>query len=145
MEASKSKGTWSQYNSSLEKWKTFCKDNNWSPEEKIVEHYLEFLTSLYDKGLSYNTINTARSALSSSYGKIDGVAIGEHRLIVDLLKGISRLRPIQPRYNITWDPDKVLSFLKNIPTETCSLKDLSFKLLALSIKYWSAGPNLVKY
>lgn len=110
MEASKSKGTWSQYNSSLEKWKTFCKDNNWSPEEKIVEHYLEFLTSLYDKGLSYNTINTARSALSSSYGKIDGVAIGEHRLIVDLLKGISRLRPIQPRYNITWDPDKVLSF-----------------------------------
>lgn len=131
LKSSKSDGTWSQYKSSLDKWTSFCTKMHWNPEEKNIIHYVEFLSNLYTIGLSYNTINTARSAFSSVFGKVDNVPIGENKLIVDLMKGISRLRPVTPRYNITWDPDKVLLFLKSILIESCSLKDLSFKLIGL--------------
>lgn len=102
-----------------------------SPLTKNISNYLEFLSSLYNEGSSYSTVNTARSALSTIFGNIDGVPLGEHKLIVDLMKGISRLRPVKPRYNVTWNPDVVLKYLRGIVTETCSLKDLTLKLVSL--------------
>lgn len=131
LQASKSKGTWMQYKSSIEKWTLFCKSKLWCPDEKNINHYLEFLSSLYEKGFSYNTVNTARSAFSAVFGKVEGVQIGEHKLVIDLMKGISRLRPAKPRYSFTWDPDLILRYIKSIVTQDCSLKELTFKLVSL--------------
>jgi len=77
------------------------------------------------------TINTARSALSSVFGNIDGVPIGEHKLIVTFMKGVSKLRPACPRYDVTWNPDTVLSMLRTWPTQNCDLQKLTFKVVAL--------------
>jgi len=131
LKASKSNGTWTQYKSSLKRWITFCESKKWCPREKNLVHYLEFLSNLFELGLSYSAINTARSTLSTVFGKIEGVSLGEHRLIVDLMKGISRLRPVVPRYTFTWNPDLVLRFLKSLGTDQGSLKDLSLKLVGL--------------
>lgn len=131
LQASKSAATWAQYKSSLDSWIQFCKIKHWCPEEKDLCHYVEFLSSLYERGLSYSTINTARSAFSAVFGKICGVPIGENKIIVDLMKGISRLRPVKPRYSITWNPDKVLIYLQSIQTNSCNLKELTFKTVAI--------------
>lgn len=81
--------------------------------------------------MGYSAINTARSALSSLIGKIDGCPIGEHKLIVDFMKGVGRLRPVRARYSVTWNPDKVLNYLRTIKLDECSLKQIALKLIAL--------------
>lgn len=100
----------------------------WEPN---VTNCLIFLTSLYNKGLSYSAINTCRSTLSSMLGEINGVAIGQHKLVVNFMKGVSRLRPAAPRYSITWNPDAVLIYMRTLETNSCSLKELSLKLVGL--------------
>nr|CAI5833870.1 unnamed protein product [Callosobruchus analis] len=48
------------------------------------------------------------------------------------LKGVSRLRPATPKYNTTWDPQQVLSYLEEIDlTGESDLKHLSQKLVTL--------------
>ncbi|OXA55413.1 hypothetical protein Fcan01_08961 [Folsomia candida] len=100
MSASKSRGTWQQYQSAFKKWSDFCDEKNWS-------------------------------ALSSILSDIDGVSIGQHKLIVSFMKGVSRLRPAAPRYSITWNPEIVLQLLKSWELDTCDLNKLSLKLVAL--------------
>ena len=39
--------------------------------------------------------------------------------------------PLNPRYAVTWDVNKVLNYLKSISTTECSLKDLTLKLVTL--------------
>ena len=63
---------------------------------------------------------------------VNGRPIGEHPLIVRLLKGMFNVRPPVPRYNGTWDVNIVLKFLENLhPLETVEMKHLSFKTVAL--------------
>jgi hypothetical protein len=52
-------GTRKQYSTYMQQW---METDYLHPTVKVV---LEFLTNLYEKGLSYSTVNTARSALSS--------------------------------------------------------------------------------
>jgi integrase len=131
LRSSKSNGTWKQYEGSLTKWSEYCKLNNLSCSDVNINNYLCFLTSLYEKGLSYMSINTARSALSSVFGKIDGGPIGENKLVTDFMRGVSKLRPPRARYSTTWDPDKVLNVIKSWKTQEADLKQISFKLIAL--------------
>ena len=92
---------------------------------------VEFLTALFHQGLGYSALNSARSALSTSI-VCDGVPVGQHPLVVRLLKGVFQLRPALPRNEVTWDPDIVLSYLKHLsPVKTISLKMLSLKLVTL--------------
>ena len=57
---------------------------------------------------------------------IDSVRVGEHPLVVQLLKGAFNLRPPLPRYSSTWDVNLVVSFFDCLSAnESLSLKDLS--------------------
>jgi len=75
LKSSCSNSTWRQYESSLKKWAMFCEQNQWNVFAASISNYLSFLADLYDQGLSYNTINTARSALSSVFDPIVRVAV----------------------------------------------------------------------
>lgn len=93
---------------------------------------LSFLTSLYEQGLSYSSINTAKSALSGVLGYIDNNCIGKHSLTVKFMKGISRLRPPTAKYSVTWDADKVLDLFLSWPENgNLGVKELSIKLVSL--------------
>ena len=96
-----------------------------------VTDVIQFLTTLFEKNLSYSSLNTARSALSPII-TVDGMSIGNHPLVVRFLKGVFNLRPSVPRYKEVWDVSIVLRFLKTLsPVSSLSLKNLSIKLVML--------------
>ncbi len=91
-----------------------------------------FLTSLYNKGLSYNSLNVARSALSSFVELHGGHTVGSHPLINRFLKGVYTKRPPVPRYEVIWDVRVVFNYLRKLsPANSLSLKQLSLKLVML--------------
>ena len=93
---------------------------------------IEFLTCLYHQGLNYSSINVARSALSSFVIMKGTATVGNHSLISRFMKGIFSLRPPVPRYEVIWDVNIVLDFLRKLaPIYKLSLKQLTLKLTML--------------
>ena len=66
----------------------------------------------FDKGFEYQTINKYRSALSGVLPPIEGFAVGQHPLVVRLLKGILNMRPAMPHYQSSWDVSLVLNYFR---------------------------------
>lgn len=103
--------------------------NCWNPN---VSNILSFLAELYEKGLGFSSINTAKSALSSVLFEIDGIQIGKHPLILRFMKGIAKLRPPAARYDVTWDANKILDLIKSwSENEMLDLRFLTYKLVML--------------
>lgn len=119
----------SQYTTSLNLWREFCKynkdTNQDNPERSAV---LKFLSQQADKGAAYGTLNTHRSALSL----ISEGNIGKDPLITRFLKGCFRLKPVKAKYSKTWDVKDVLDYLKTID-QNSSFKLISFKTLMLIV------------
>lgn len=55
-------GTRKQYDRYLEEWKQYCAERKINPFPPSVEEWLNFLAELFEKGLGYSGLNTARSA-----------------------------------------------------------------------------------
>lgn len=93
---------------------------------------LSYLSSIFHKGASYQTLNCHRSSLSL----IIGTHIGDDDRVKRWFKGIFKLRPKKPKYESTWDPAIVLSYIKHwYPLENLSLEKITKKtamLLALT-------------
>ena len=97
------------------------------------------MTTLFEKNLSYSSLNTARSALSTIV-TVDGMPIGSHPLVERFLKGVFNLRPLVPRYKKVWDVSIVLRFLKTLsPVASLSLKNLSLKLVMLLMSTYDSS------
>ena len=121
-----------QYACYLTKWQAFCTDWSCDPFRPFVNLVLQFLTSLYEAGLGYSTINTARSALSTVVFMPDNCTIGSHPLIIRFIKGIFELRTPKPRHTHTWDVGEVLNYFKSLKgNNLLSLKDLTMKVSAI--------------
>ena len=124
-------GTLKQYDSYLHRWAKFCHDNEINVYQPRVEQVVEFLTHLFQTGLGYSAINTARSALSSIV-TLGHVPLGEHPMIKRFLKGIFELRLSLPKYSSIWDVSILLLYLKKLaPLEKLSLKEISLKMTSL--------------
>jgi len=124
--------TWKQYTVYIKKWFSFCSDNSVKTSSPSINDVLIFLTKLYNDGIGYSGINTARSALSFLIGSVDGMPIGKHPLVIRLVKGVWKSRTPKPRYNSVWDAGLVLGLFKSWPTNSqLDLKRLSMKLVAL--------------
>ena len=61
---------------------------------------LDFLAEKFQAGLKYHSLNCYRSALSSALIPIDGFHMGQHPLVVRLMKGVFNSRPPEPRYTV---------------------------------------------
>ena len=130
--ASWRKSTTKQYSSYINKWVAFCHQREVSPFQVSVDYVIEFLTTLYESGCRYDTLNTAHSALSSMCVTFDNFSAGSHPLVIRYMTGIHNLCPPKCKYSETWDVSMVLSYLQQLsPTETLSLKQLSYKLAML--------------
>ena len=92
-----------------------------------IECVLEFLTHEFNIEKACRTLNVYCLAISSTHPWIDTHWVGEHPLVVQLLKGAYNLRPPLPRYSRTWDVAKVVSFLDQLGPKV-PLKDLFQKL-----------------
>ena len=93
---------------------------------------IDFLTSLVTLGLGYDSLNTARSALSSLGLTFEGFRVGCHPLVVRYMKGAFNLNPPKPRYSCIWDVTLVLTALRGMaPVDQLSLRDLTLKVTML--------------
>ena len=111
-----------------------------------VSEVLDFLTELYEDGLGYSAINTARCALSQIIVCKKGFCtIGAHHWVIKFLKGVYNLRPPVPKYIDTWDVSKLLQQLRRMsPVASLSLKKLTLKTVALvAILLAARGQTLV--
>ena len=98
--ASWRKSTGKQYTTYLSRWLTYCNDKKLNVTHATVNNGLDFLTLLFQQGVGYSAINTARSALSLCYHTncsydFWGTPPG--------YKGTFELRPSLPRYSRIWD------------------------------------------
>ena len=124
--------TVSQYNVYLRKWNTFCIIKNIDPLKADLKFGLDFLCELFDTGLRYSALNSARSALSCVLHLIDGVKFGSHPLTIRLLRSFYNQRPPQARYSSIWNVETVLDYLRELtPLRSLSLKLLSLKTVML--------------
>ena len=93
---------------------------------------LAFLSRLFTEGLEYRTINGYRSAMSAYQEKAEGVSIGQHPKVCQLLSGIFNKRPSQPKYIANWDISKVTDYIDTLGNdENFFIKIITLKLTTL--------------
>jgi len=93
---------------------------------------LECFTQLFESGLGYSSLNTARGTMSAVGIKSEGVLVGKNPYVIRYMRGIFNIRPSQPRYTFIWDVNRVLEVLRKLsPVRSLSLKDLTLKLTML--------------
>ena len=135
MEQSWRSGTRKQYATYLQKWRRYCGSRGIDPICPSVEDGINFLAELYESGIGYSAINTARSAVSSIVTLSNNTTFGAHPMVCRFLKGVFELKPSLPKYKNIWDVNTVLTYLSGLhPPQDLALKDLTYKttmLLAL--------------
>lgn len=125
--SSLSDNTYKQYNVCIRSWIKYCEINHFCYSSASVPVIIHYLTQLFDQGARYGTINSHRSAISLLMGH----SIDDDRLR-RFMKGIYKLRPPAPRYDIVWEPNIVLDYLSQFwPNESLSLNDISKKTVTL--------------
>ena len=97
----------------------------------------QFLTECFQEGFKYNTIAGFRSAISAYHNPIQGILVGKHPKVFDLLTGFLNKNSPQLKLNFIRDVKKVfINFLSSLRFETNGdLIDLTLKctmLLALT-------------
>ncbi|XP_074110238.1 uncharacterized protein LOC141534654 [Cotesia typhae] len=126
--ASLSDSSMRQYDVNFKKWWEFCRLTQTEILKAGKANVLRFLSSEFDKGASYGSINSMRSAVALLLGPEIGQDLNTKRFC----SGASRLRPAQPKYDVSWDPKSVLKFLGGwFPNEKLALEKLSLKLVTL--------------
>ena len=78
----------------------FSRGRNTDHSSPALGTVTDFWTSLFNRGLGYSCINTARSALSCTLYADSDTPIGQHPSIVRVMKGVSENCPAFPRNNI---------------------------------------------
>ena len=123
MEQSWRPGTIKQYAIYLQKWKRFCSSRGVDPICPCLEGGINFLAELYDSGIGYSAINTARSAVSSIVTSPNNSSFGAQPMVCRFLKGVFELKPSLLKYKNIWDVNTVLTSLH--PPQDLTLKDLA--------------------
>ncbi|KAJ8916916.1 hypothetical protein NQ315_013386 [Exocentrus adspersus] len=124
--ASITDSTLKQYNVGLRMWWQFCSERNIDVYDVTVPSLLKFLTCQFNRGASYGSLNSYRSAVS----QIASQDIANDFRMKRFFKGVYSFRPSSTKYNITWDPETVLQFIRNLP-DSLSLENLTLKLAIL--------------
>ena len=107
-------GTRAAYNSTWNKWSSWCSEKDIDLFQSPVEPVVDYLTSLFQVGYEYSMINGARLAISSLHAPIGDNPVGQHSLVKRLMTGAFNKRIPKPRYTDTWDVDQVLTFISNL-------------------------------
>ena len=125
-------GTRKQYASHIKQWIKYCHRKHVSCVGPSISQGLDFLVELYDQGIGFSAVNTARSALPCILNPVNGITFGAHPRVTRFLKGVFESRPTESRYTETWDVGTVDWHLKTRPTtKDVPLKDLTLKTVML--------------
>ena len=121
------------YSYFIEKYISFCKIEGVNMFEPRIEDGINFLSLIFQSGVSYNRLCLARAALSS-FLVLKNQKFGEHPLVARFMKGAFEEKPVfkwetkLPK----WDANSVISFLETWqPNNQLTLKEVSYKLTFL--------------
>ena len=121
-----------EYKPYVQTWIKLCSEWKINPYDPPLTRVLDFLASLFERGLKYDAINTAKSAISAITESKHGLTLGSQPLISRFMKGVFRSRRPVPGYEATWDVQVVLSHLASFaPVNQLDLKSLTHKLVML--------------
>ena len=113
-------------------WSGWCFKRKLDPLSAPLTDILLFLTEYFNSGAAYCSVNVARSAISTSHTKLNGLPVGQNPLVIQLLKGMFNNRPPKPRYSHTWEVSSMTKYLASLGSNrSLSLKQLSWKLAML--------------
>ncbi len=90
---------------------------------------LHFLTGLFETGVSYSTLGTARSAICNFVKICGGVNFSNDLYIQRFMRGVYLRKPSLPKYTEVWDVRLVLDYFNKLTNIT--LLQLSGKLSTL--------------
>ena len=125
-------GTTKQYKSYLLRWENYCREKKINSLAGTVIDGINFLSELYQEGLSYSSINTARSALSAVISISGNMNFGNNAMVTRFMRGVFCSRPSLPRYSEIWDVSLVLNYIKKWqPLADIDLKTLTLKTVTL--------------
>lgn len=96
-------GTTKHYSVYTKNWTAFCLQKKVDNLQPPIREVLDFLSELFNQGLSYSAINSARGALSSYVSLDDGYMVEHDPLVCRLVKGVFQLRPPKPKYTEVGD------------------------------------------
>lgn len=117
-----------QYEGTYKLWWQYCQTTDTHIYEAEVKHVISFLQGLLNaKNYQFGTFNSHRSALSFILGE----HVQKDSRLGRFMKGISKLRPSRPKYNYTWDPQQVITFLGKWENSQITLQQLSYKVATL--------------
>lgn len=117
-----------QYEVYFKKWWVFCSNNSVDIYNASVPTVIYFLTQVFNDGGQYRTLNSCRSALSLILGPV----VSNDDRLKRFLKGVFRLKPPKPKYDVTWDTNLVLDKLSSWhPNEELTLDKLTYKTITL--------------
>ena len=120
------------YQSAWRRWSGWCVKRKTDPLSAPLTDILLYLTEYFNSGAAYRSVNVARSAISTSHTKLNGLPVGQNPLVIQLLKGMFNNRPPKPRYSHTWEVSLVTTYLASLGSNrSLSLKQLSWKLAML--------------
>lgn len=120
--------TLKQYQGPLKLWRNFAVQNQVNVYNAKTPDIIKFLTTRFNNGASYSTLNTARSAIAL----VSSRDIHKDGLISRFLKGTFKKRPTKPRYNTTWDTSSVLTYMENLhPLSQLKLREATEKVATL--------------
>ena len=105
--------------------------NNFIPTIRDRRSVLAFLTKLIRDGYSYSTTVKARSAISNVVSLRTNWNISKYPLISRFMKGTFSVQRPLPKHSAFWNVSHVLRYLSKIDSETCSLKDITHKVITL--------------
>lgn len=125
--ASITRTTIQQYNVGLKLWWQFRKSKNLDLFVASVPEILQFFTLHFQNGASFGSLSSYRAALA----QILEPSVTSDFRIRRFFKGVHSLRPSLPKYNHTWDPSIVLSYVREMSKTTLTLEDLTYKLAIL--------------
>lgn len=131
-----------QYETALRKWWQFCIKNKIDFYTPSINNILTFLTEIFKAGVSYDTLNTLRSAISL----ISQDKIGEDGTIPRFLKGVYRLKPSPQIHIYLGCSDCPKLFKKIIPVRKTMPSRLSAQSnSSISFGYSPWGADLGQY
>ena len=106
----RSSGTTRAYKSGRKKFSSWCDQRQTNPVSCPVELVVNFLAA-QQRLVLFGTLAGYRSAISHFHEKVDGMPVGKHPLVVEVMKGSFPENPPVPRYTHTWDINIVLTYL----------------------------------
>lgn len=144
MVKSRRTSTMRQYGGHMKGWVKYCKVRNWCPLCAHVQDLLLFLQDFLDTGLSYSTVNLAKSSLGACVILPSQQQLGTTTDITMFMKGAFNVRPPVVRVKKIWDPSVVLSWIKSTgPVQDAPIDLLVRRLVLLILLSTGQRPQIL--